>query len=89
MRLFGSLCPFENIRITSTLFPLTSSVPKRSAMATICLTSSNAPASSYPLLLLRKRQAPREEIGAAPSVFVAPDMAAMLLTSSHLPAPSL
>jgi hypothetical protein len=89
MRLFGSLCPFENIQLTLALFPLTSSAPKRSAMATICLTSSIAPASSYPLLLPRKRHAPHEEIETAPSVFGAPHIAAMLLTSAQLPDPSL
>jgi hypothetical protein len=89
MRLFDRHCLFENIQITSTLFPLTSSAPKRTTMATICLTSLFAPDSSYPLRLPRTRRAPHEEIETPPSVFGAPDMAAMLLTSSQLLTPSL
>jgi hypothetical protein len=88
MRLFDRHCLFEKPRPQPFLMPLTSSTPKRTIMAAICLTSSSLPDASSPLLHRRKRRAPHEEIETAPSVFVAPYIAAMLLTSSPLPAPS-
>ncbi len=86
--LFGRHCLFEKSRPQPLLMSLTSSAPKRTTMATICLTSSSLPAASSQLLHPRKRRLPHEEIETAPSVFGAPDMAAMLLTSSQLRAPS-
>jgi hypothetical protein len=88
IRLFDRHCSFETLRPQPHLIFLTSSAPKRTAMATICLTSSRLPAASSQLLDPRKRHLPLEGIETAPSVFGAPDMATRLLTSSHLPAPS-
>jgi hypothetical protein len=88
MRLFDRHCLFEKPRPQPFLMSLTSTAPKRTTMAAICLTSSILPAASSELLHPRKRRVPHEEIETAPSVFVAPDMAAMLLTSSQLLAPS-
>jgi hypothetical protein len=89
MRLFDRHCLFEKPRPQPFLMSLTSTAPKRTTMAAICLTSSILPAASSELLHPRKRRVPHEEIETAPSVFVAPDIAAMLLTSSPLPAPGL
>jgi hypothetical protein len=88
IRLFDRHCLFERSRPQPVLISLTSSTPKRTTMATICLTSSILPAASSPLLHPRKWRAPHEEIETAPSVIGAPDIAAILLTSSPLRAPS-
>ena len=67
---------------------LTCSAPIRSAYATICPSSSNIPASASSHSSLRKRQAPQNQTGTPPLVFVfAPHEAATLLTNLHHPDP--
>jgi hypothetical protein len=58
MRLFGSHSPFEFVQLTLPLLPLTSSGSKRSAMATICPTSSITPLQAIRYFFLESAISP-------------------------------